>query len=253
MFSLGRSSPNLIVCGPFGSGKTSLVIGILKEINVRKRIFQFLIIKELEDEKSFKTKEKIGNFITSAPPGFFGTKVIIIEGMDSFSMNNQMGLRESFEKNYLERRFLATCNSLSKVNLAVFSRCGLIRLNFPPPFFLMVRLKEISEKEKINICLEDLKRILDSGMGNARTTIEFLSMVPFQKKNQGLFRPASNWLRRKRLLKIYQEIFLKDFQFVAFKKIKEIHQGRHFSFFEFIENSWSKKKINVSFFQNFFY
>jgi len=231
MFSLRDFSHNLIINGPFGSGKTSLLAGTLKEINFKKKNLLILTIDQLENEKGFKSKEKISNFTGTKFSSFCGSKVIILEEIDSISSNNQMSLRDIYEKNPLEGKFYATCNSLSKVNLAVFSRCLLISLNLPPPLFLAVRLKEISEKENFVHHLEDFKVFLNLGMGFVRNTVDFLSIFPIEKK-QGEFLPIFFSPRKSfDKLKNSKEILTRDFQFIAFKKNKKNLQKKKLPFF----------------------
>lgn len=248
MFSVSFPSPNLMVRGPCGSGKTSLVRGLLKEINKKKKNFIFLVIDGLEDKKTFQIKEKISIFINSAPADFMASKIIIIEELDSFSMNNQMSLRDILEKNVKETRFFVTCSNLSKVNLAVFSRCGLIQLKFPPSLFLIVRIKEICEKEKISINLEELKKVLEFGLGDTMKILKFLPILDFEKGEEKIVDYFLHEFKFIKILRYSKEIFLKDFQFIAFKKIQKFSDYYSFSFSKLIEKLQIKEKANISFF-----
>mmetsp|Transcript_19159 Transcript_19159/g.39085 ORF Transcript_19159/g.39085 Transcript_19159/m.39085 type:complete len:223 (-) Transcript_19159:910-1578(-) len=208
--------------------------------------FQALIINCLEEYKNIKIKEKLTNFLTTVPSDFLTIKTIVLEEGDSLSMTSQMSLRDSFEKNSSEIRFWVTCDSISKINLAIFSRCILIRLNPISPLFLSIRLREISEKEKILSKLEILDDLILNGRGDLRKTICSFLILLVKNQKRKFYRLSAGCFLAKNFLEFFFDAAYKDIKFVSFRKILFFMNFNDLDFGKLIKDYAVKEKSNVS-------
>jgi DNA polymerase III delta prime subunit len=171
-------------------------------------------------------KKKINNFTNLNFSNSFRSKLAIFDGADEINFHTQMNLRENLEKHLCKINFWLTCNSIYKMNPAVVSRC--VNLNFRSiyPLDSCIRLKEISEKEKIRFNLEFLENASFLSNGDLREIFILLSQSKINDKNNIFF----NFLEIKYYFKNFMreiiEIFFKDKRFIIIRKFYQLFKKK---------------------------
>ncbi|ABW98228.1 rfc3 (nucleomorph) [Hemiselmis andersenii] len=210
---------NFLIQGTNGIGKSSFSLISSREIfnNISK--INILNIDGLEETKIGIVKNRIKHFLDSGFSQIESKKLVIIDNSDHLSFSSQLNLREKMERIEKGLNFWFICKSLNKINPTIISRC--LVLNFKPssPFSLCIRLHEIAEKEKLDLCFETIFDSIFSGNGDIRYSINSLFQKNlFLSKN---FFPTilrKNFSSKSLILKL-KESLQKDFRIVFFRKI----------------------------------
>jgi replication factor C subunit 2/4 len=176
-FIKNKNIPHLLFFGPSGTGKTSTIIALAKEIFGDE---YFNRIKELNasDERGINVvREKIKNYsqesinnIEGLPPW----KIIILDEADNMTSESQYALRRIMEEYSKITRFCVICNYHYKIIDPIVSRCALFRFKPIPKLFIKDQLKLISKKEKLKCSINIINKISDYSRGDLRKAINFL-------------------------------------------------------------------------------
>lgn len=138
-----QSIPNLLLYGRPGTGKNSIVNILLTNIDCVK-----LIINASEERGIDTIREKVLGFSTTAAWGS-KPKIVVLNEADGLAPAAQDSLREIMENVSNNCRYILTCNSISRVNDAIRSRCVEFELK-PRPKDIVKRLVEILCKEGVD-------------------------------------------------------------------------------------------------------
>lgn len=180
-----RTLPNLLFFGPSGSGKTSTIKCCGREIYGE---YMHTMVLELNasNERGIETvRTKIKNFVSNKnsfflPLGFRDIfKLVILDEIDSMTVEAQGMLRQTIEKNSKTTRFCLICNDIDKIHIALQSRCALFRFAPLCPKDMINRLDEICNLEKIkydNGTLETIIKITKGDMRAAINTLQHIKM-----------------------------------------------------------------------------
>ena len=192
-FGKNRVLPNVIFHGPPGSGKHTIVLTFLSQLlsnnndlnmniynrsnfeyNVNyqeKNDININIIKnnhyfELDaDDYGYNDKKIFYNFISeisnSVDVSSQKYKIIIIKNADKLSSEAQFTLKRIMETNYKCFRIIFIVNNISLIDNAIKSRCIVIRIPGPTTKNMYNILKDISEKEQIEIDDYQIKDLID--------------------------------------------------------------------------------------------
>ena len=112
---------NMILCGPAGTGKTTVARALCEELNS-----DYLIINGSEESGIDVLRTKIKDFASTV--SFTGnTKVVILDEADYLNANStQPALRRFIEEFSNNCRFILTCNYKNRILPALHSRCVVI-------------------------------------------------------------------------------------------------------------------------------
>ncbi|ESN96308.1 hypothetical protein HELRODRAFT_185082 [Helobdella robusta] len=179
---ISQELPNLLFYGPPGTGKTSTILALARELfgdMFRERVLEL----NASDERGINVvREKIKNFsqisVSSSvnvngekcPP----LKIVILDEADSMTGAAQAALRRIMEKECKSTRFCLICNYVTKIIEPLTSRCAKFRFKPLPTEVLTDKLKEICQKENVNIDEEALKTLIDVSDGDMRKAITTL-------------------------------------------------------------------------------
>lgn len=185
-FVTNNNIPHLLFFGPSGTGKTSSIIALAKEMfgpYYKERI------KELNasDERGINVvREKIKHFAQESinisqtriykgkkiflPPW----KIIILDEADNMTAESQYALRRIMEEYSKITRFCIICNYHNKIIDPIVSRCSLFRFKPIPNINIKNQLKLISKKEKIKVSILVINKICEYARGDLRKAINFL-------------------------------------------------------------------------------
>lgn len=145
--------PHLLFYGPPGSGKTSMILALARDMygeNYRKYITEI----NGSSERGIDTiRGGVINFIQTSSGK---VKLVILDEADALTLEAQGALKSVMEKYYRYSRFCLICNDVNKIHPALQSRC--VKMVFSS-------LKPISIKEKlIGIVKDEAINITDDGV-----------------------------------------------------------------------------------------
>lgn len=188
-FIAEESVPHLLFFGPSGSGKTSTIMCCAREI-YGKYIDYMVMRLNASNERGIDTvRTKIKGFVLSNNNVLLPKdnkrefKLIILDEIDSMTVEAQGMLRQTIEKYSRTTRFCLICNEIDRVNIALQSRCVLFRFSPLSLKNMIVRLKYISIEEEIKIDSEVLGDICKISNGDMRLAINLLQSISITYDN----------------------------------------------------------------------
>lgn len=151
-----KDIPHLLFAGIQGTGKTSLAKIIVNNI----LDCQYLYVNTSDGGGNIDSIR--GNIAGFAKTKSFDgkIKVVLLDEVDSASLDGQRALRGIIEDHASTCRFIMTCNYLFKVIAPIQSRCTIINL-LPPVEFVVQRIVEILKKEEVTIPQEQKPLLLE--------------------------------------------------------------------------------------------
>ena len=189
-FIVMRTLPHLLFFGPSGSGKTSTIKCCAAEI-YGQYIDCMILALNASNERGIETvRTKIKNFVSNKNSIFLPQeirgifKLVILDEIDSMTVEAQGMLRQTIEKNSVTTRFCLICNDIDKINIALQSRCALFRfapLNIDD---MRKRLNTICAIEKIKYEKNALDAIIKISKGDMRAAINTLQHVKLTVENK---------------------------------------------------------------------
>ena len=173
-----KNLPHLIFFGPSGCGKTSTILALSKELFGEKFYKERVIELNASDERGINViRDKIKTYAKKSinpkdniPPW----KIIILDEADNMTSDSQFALRRIMEEYSKLTRFCIICNYHNKIIDPINSRCALFRFKPIKQEDLIVKLKEICQKENLNLSDEFLNQVIKFSRGDLRKAINFL-------------------------------------------------------------------------------
>jgi len=237
-----NSLPHIILFGSSGTGKTSTVLAFAKKIYGKFYRHMILELNGSDDRGINVVREQIKEFCSTNNNLYkmFNKKnmykLVILDEVDSMTLDGQFALRRIIE-NYTENtRFCLICNYITKITPALRSRCLAFRYEPLSNDFIMDKLYDIMEKE--NVDLEDQmidKIVLKSG-GDLRKSINMLqcltTFAKISKNNDiGLL---FNMIDNQDIKVILKELKSNNNFIEKFNKIKDIIDTKEYNLTEII-------------------
>jgi len=119
--------PNLLLSGPPGTGKTTVAMAMLEELNCEHILINGSLSGNIDT-----LRNEIRQFASTMPLFKKGRKYVILDEADYLNPNStQPALRNFMEEYSINCGFILTCNYKSKVIEPLQSRCSLIEFKIP--------------------------------------------------------------------------------------------------------------------------
>jgi replication factor C subunit 3/5 len=175
--------PHLLFFGPSGSGKTSTIMCCANEIY--GEYIDYMVMRlNASNERGIETvRTKIKNFVSNKNNILLpkekqhSFKLVILDEIDSMTVEAQGMLRQTIEKNSETTRFCLICNEIDKINIALQSRCTPFRFTPLGATDMEVRLKEICTEEVIKCDPKAITSIIKISNGDMRYSINLLQSI----------------------------------------------------------------------------
>jgi replication factor C subunit 3/5 len=237
-----NSLPHIILFGSSGTGKTSTVLAFAKKIYGKLYKHMILELNGSDDRGINVVREQIKEFCSTNNNLYkmFSKKniykLVILDEVDSMTLDGQFALRRIIE-NYTEHtRFCLICNYITKITPALRSRCLAFRFEPLSTDFIMDKLYDIMDKEKVELSDNIIDKVVVKSNGDLRKSINILQCLStFSKisKNNDITL-IFNMIDEKDIDIIMKELKNKDDFINKFNKIKKIIDEKEYNLTEII-------------------
>ena len=177
-----KNIPHLLFHGPAGTGKTSCIFALARQIYGGNNKYNVLELNASDERGIEVVREKIKEFCSSQMIVNKGIKLVILDEADMMTTVAQMALRRVIEKFTKNVRFCLICNQVNKIIMPIQSRC--MRFRFAPlkPEQCIERIKYICGKEEIEIDDQTMRVMIKIGKGDMRKILNILESTWMSKK-----------------------------------------------------------------------
>jgi len=173
----GGSLPHLLFHGTSGTGKTSTIMALAKELYKNNISLMVMKLDASDDRGINSVRDEIKGFAEKKNMFQKGVKLIILDEADSMTFDAQFALRRIIEKYSESTRFCLICNYDNKIIPAIRSRCANFRFNPISKCNLIKTIKHICNNEKLIIDEESLNIISHLSNGDLRKSINLLQSI----------------------------------------------------------------------------
>lgn len=173
----GGALPHLLFHGSPGTGKTSTIMALAKEIYGTNVRLMALKLDASDDRGINSVREDIKGFAEKSNMFQKGVRLIILDEADSMTFDAQFALRRIIEKYSTTIRFCLICNYENKIISAIRSRCANFRFSNIESKHICRKLSQIVEAEKIQCEMNVIETISILAKGDLRKAINLLQSI----------------------------------------------------------------------------
>lgn len=188
--------PNLLLCGPPGTGKTTSMLCLARDLLSREGVVAREALKDAvlelnasDDRGLDVVRERIKLFAQTRktlPAKFFDGgeggeprqvrlhKIVILDEADSMTPAAQQALRRTMELHSSTTRFAFACNNSSKIIEPIQSRCAVVRFRRLSEVEILKRLLVIARGESVTYTDDGLEALLYIADGDLRQAVNAL-------------------------------------------------------------------------------
>ena len=167
--------PNLIFAGPPGTGKTTSMLCLARELLGDAFGNAVLELNASDDRGIDVVRNRIKLFAqkkVTLPPGRH--KIIILDEADSMTGAAQQSMRRIMELYSSTTRFALACNTSTKIIEPIQSRCAILRFTRLSDLQLLKRINEVCDKENVVRDDSGIEAIIFTADGDMRNALNNL-------------------------------------------------------------------------------
>ena len=184
-----KKTPNLLLFGPPGTGKTTTAINFIKSYQNKKNIKTNDLIMHLNasDERGIDViRNQINQFVNSKWLFVKGTKFVILDEVDYMTKSAQQALKYLISSLSENICFILICNYICKIDDILQNIFIRIRFNNLPLIEIKNYINNVVKQEKLAIDDEQINDIITYFKSDIR------SMINFMQSNQNLKEDCTN-------------------------------------------------------------
>lgn len=223
-FIKGGDIPNLLFYGLSGTGKTSMIKVISKQI-FKDDHNKFVLEINASEERGIETiRNKVVQFVSILTDSPF--KMVILDEVDEMTYDAQIILKKVMDRYNKKVRYCLICNYIKKIIPSIISRCCNFKFSVIDFDNVKVKLKEVIEKEKIKIDEKSIETIIRKSNGDLRKSINIIQSINLGHKeiNIKCINDTIGCLSDIDLDDIFNMIIKKEF-YECYKSVKKIING----------------------------
>ena len=175
--------PHLLLYGPPGTGKTSSVMILINEYhkkNCQQSSELTITLNASNDRGVDIIRNQISQFVNSKTLFSKGMKFVILDEVDYMTKNAQQALHYLIQSYSSSVRFCLICNYISRIEEGLQNEFLKLRFSQLPKTDIALFLKNISDKEGLNIPEKSIGLIQKLHGSDMR------SMINFMQSNQNM-------------------------------------------------------------------
>jgi replication factor C subunit 2/4 len=205
--------PNLILSGPSGTGKTSSIIALTKELLGEDYKKGSLFVNAADCRGIDNIKSLIGEFSMKKINMSNKIKIIILDETDNIPEISQLILKNIIETYYENTRFFFCCNDYNNIIEQIQSRCVCLNFAILSNNDINKRLEIICDNINVNYTDNALKYINYMSNGDMRIAINNLQSVYIRYRdiNEENVKNICNIIHYENIIDIINLIKNKDF------------------------------------------
>lgn len=177
---IGGSLPHLLFHGSSGTGKTSTIMALAKEIYGNNMRLMVMKLDASDDRGINSVREDIKGFAEKSNMFQKGVRLIILDEADSMTFDAQFALRRIIEKYSATIRFCLICNYENKIIPAIRSRCANFRFSNIDIKHICIKLNQIAKSENLKYEPNVIETIATLAKGDLRKAINLLQSISMQ-------------------------------------------------------------------------
>ena len=171
-----KSIPHLLFYGPSGTGKTSTILAMAKDMFGQSYRNHILELNASDDRGIETVRSGITDFCKRSTKSEQGIKLIILDEVDSMTTDAQCALRRIIELYSKNTRFCLICNNINNIIEGLRSRCAEMKFSKISSEKSILKIKYIINTENIQIT-EDAINYLFNISGDFRKILNTLQCL----------------------------------------------------------------------------
>mmetsp|Transcript_2886 Transcript_2886/g.6815 ORF Transcript_2886/g.6815 Transcript_2886/m.6815 type:complete len:341 (-) Transcript_2886:81-1103(-) len=195
--------PNLILCGPPGTGKTTSVHALARQL-LGSAYKEGVLELNASDARGIDVvRNRIKSFAmnkVTLPPGRH--KIIILDEADSMTKSAQQALRRTMEIYSNSTRFCLACNISTKLIEAIQSRAAILRYSKLSHEQILANLLKVCEAEEVAYTDDGLEAILFTAEGDMRHALNNLQAAHSLAKGGGTTSATTSMVDQKLVFQV---------------------------------------------------
>ena len=169
--------PNLLLYGPPGTGKTTTIINLINcyQLKYNQNHKGLMIHLNASDERGIDIiRNQIASFVNSSGLFMDGMKFVVLDEVDYMTKNAQQALKYLLQSYNTNVRYCLICNYISRIDESLQNEFIRLRFNQLPEDSIKSFLKNIVDKENLEISDESIKSIQSVYQSDIRSMINYI-------------------------------------------------------------------------------